>query len=83
MVLTSKTPNFIKLNPVVAERIAYRKLDSSVSHRLGYRLDNRGSIPGRGKDGFFSLRHSVQTGSGAYPANRYQGSYTGDKVTGA
>jgi hypothetical protein len=32
-----------------------------------YRLDDRGSIPGRGKEGISSLRHRVQTGSGAHP----------------
>jgi hypothetical protein len=32
--------------------------------RLGYGLDDRGSIPGRASDGIFPLRHRVQTGSG-------------------
>jgi len=36
--------------------------------RLGYGRDERGSIPGRGNNGTFSLRHSLQTGSGAHPA---------------
>jgi hypothetical protein len=31
-------------------------------------LDDRGSIPGRGSDGIFSLRHHVQTDSEAHPA---------------
>jgi hypothetical protein len=35
--------------------------------RLRYGLDDRGSIPGRGKKGLF--RHSVQTGSGAQPVS--------------
>jgi hypothetical protein len=33
-------------------------------HRLGYGLDDRGSIPGRDNDGIFSHRHSAQTGLG-------------------
>jgi hypothetical protein len=36
--------------------------------RLGYGLDDRGSIPGGGSDDIFSLRHCFQTGSGAHPA---------------
>jgi hypothetical protein len=38
-------------------------------HRLGYGLDDWVSIPGRGKEGNFSLRHSVHTGSGAHTAS--------------
>jgi hypothetical protein len=30
-------------------------------------LEDRGSIPGRGNNGIFSLRHLVQTGSGTHP----------------
>jgi hypothetical protein len=41
--------------------------DSSVDIARGYWLDGRGLIPGRGK--MFFLLHSVQTGSGAYPAS--------------
>jgi hypothetical protein len=36
--------------------------------RLGYEVDNRVSILGRGNDGIFSLRRRVQIGSGANPA---------------
>jgi hypothetical protein len=37
---------------------------------MGYRLDNRGSIPGRGgKMLFFSFLLSVQTDPGAHPAS--------------
>jgi hypothetical protein len=40
-----------------------------------YGLDDRGSIPGRGNDGISSLRHPVQTSSGAPRASyqRYRG----------
>jgi hypothetical protein len=34
---------------------------------MGYRMDSRDSIPGRGKR--FSLLHSIQTGSGIHPAS--------------
>jgi hypothetical protein len=41
---------------------------SSVNMRLGYGLEDRGSIPARGNEGiFFSLHHRVQTGSGVHP----------------
>jgi hypothetical protein len=33
------------------------------------RLDEWGSIPGRGREGIFSLRHRIQTGYGAHPAS--------------
>jgi len=33
---------------------------------LGYGQDDRGSVPGRGKN--FSLRHRVQTSPGSHPA---------------
>jgi hypothetical protein len=51
---------------------------------LGYGLDDRGSIHGRGSD--FSLPHRVQTGSGAHPASYPMGtwdSFPGGKVAGA
>jgi hypothetical protein len=32
-------------------------------------LDDRGLIPGRGKDVSFSIRHRFQTGSGTHPAS--------------
>jgi hypothetical protein len=50
-------------------------------HRLGYGLDDRGSIPGRGNDGILSLLHHVQTGSGAHIASYPMG--TGSKEVGA
>jgi hypothetical protein len=37
--------------------------------RLGYGLEDRGSIIGKRNDGTFSLRHRVQIGSGAHPAS--------------
>jgi hypothetical protein len=46
---------------------------------LGYGLDNRGSIPGRGKEVNFSLPHRVQTGLGTHPVGT-DGSYNGDEV---
>jgi len=36
--------------------------------RLGYGVDDSGSLPGRDIGGIFSLRHWVQIGSGAHPA---------------
>jgi hypothetical protein len=51
---------------------------------MGYGLDSRGSIPLRGK--FFSLPHSVQTGSGSNPASYPMdtgGSILWDKGAGA
>jgi hypothetical protein len=36
---------------------------------VGYWLDDQGSIPGKGSSEIFSLRHRVQTGSGAHPAS--------------
>jgi hypothetical protein len=44
-----------------------RSRGSSVS--IGYGLDDRVSIPNRFDDGISSLRHNVQTGSGAHPAS--------------
>jgi hypothetical protein len=46
-------------------------LDSSVSIKTGYRLESRGSIPGRDKE--FSLFHSFHTGSEAYLASYTMG----------
>jgi hypothetical protein len=56
--------------------------DSSVGITTGYRLDGRGSIPGRGKR--FSVFHRVQNGSGVHPAPYKmgtEGSFPKDKVT--
>jgi len=51
---------------------------------VGYGLDGRSSIPGRGKDESFSLRHRVLTASGAHPASYPMGTgcYLGNKVDG-
>jgi len=38
--------------------------DTSVCQRLYYWLHDRGSIPGKGNDVFYSLHHRVWTGSG-------------------
>jgi len=43
-------------------------------------MDDRVSIPGRGKDGIFFLRRHIQTGSGAHPASHPMG--TGDSSLG-
>jgi hypothetical protein len=58
--------------------------DSSVGTAMGYGLDSRGSIPGRGRD--TSLPHGVQACSGAHPASYPSGtggSYSEGKATGA
>jgi hypothetical protein len=49
-----------------------RSRGSSVSIMSDYGLDDRGSIPGRGK-GYFSSSLCVQTGSGAHPASSTMG----------
>jgi len=54
-------------------------------YRLGYRLEDRGSVPSRVSDGKFSLRHRVQTGSGVRPTSYPMGnggSFHGGKATG-
>jgi hypothetical protein len=43
-------------------------------------MDDRGSIPGKGNYEIFSLRHRVQTGSGAHPASYPMG--TGGNAAG-
>jgi hypothetical protein len=48
--------------------------------KLGYGMDNRGSVPARGNDGSFSLQHCVQTGSGAHPSSYPMG--TGSSFPG-
>jgi hypothetical protein len=61
--------------------LLYGKLGSSVSIVSDYRLDDRGSIPGKGKD-FPSIR-CVQTGSGAHPASctmGTEGPFSGGKA---
>jgi hypothetical protein len=42
--------------------VSLNTLDNSAGIATNYRLEGRGSIPGRGKR--FPLFHSVQTGSG-------------------
>jgi hypothetical protein len=41
---------------------------SSVCTAMGYRLDDRGSVPGR-RQKYFSLLHIVQPGSGTHPGS--------------
>jgi len=51
---------------------------------VGYGLDDRLSIPGRGRD--FSHLHRVQTDSGAHPASYPMGSggrFPGGRTAGA
>jgi hypothetical protein len=36
---------------------------------LGWELNDQSSILGRAREGIFSLRHSIQTGSGAHPVS--------------
>jgi hypothetical protein len=52
---------------------------------MSYGLDNRGSVPGRGRD--FSLHHRLQTGSGVHPISYtctivIRGSFPGVKRPG-
>jgi hypothetical protein len=57
---------------------------SSVGIATCYRLDGRGSVPGRSKR--LSLLHRVQTGSGAHPTSYPMGTkgiFSGDKDVGA
>jgi hypothetical protein len=59
--------------------------DGSVSIVIGYGLDDRGSIPDRGKEGKFFLRHRVQIGSGVHLtsyATGIGGSYLRGKAAG-
>jgi hypothetical protein len=44
---------------------------AQIVQRLGYALNDGGSIHGKGRG--FSLRHCVQTGSGAHPASSPMG----------
>jgi hypothetical protein len=61
--------------------------DSSVGIALGYGLDDRGSrIRFPVGAGNFSLRHSVQNGSGTHPASypvSARGSFPGGKAAAA
>jgi len=56
------------------------------SFSIETRLDDRGLVPGSGNDGIFSLRHRVQTLSGAYPTTSAVGTggyFRGVKAVGA
>jgi len=51
--------------------------------RLGYRLDDWDSLPGRSNDGIFSLYHCIHNSAGAYPPSYprgTRGSYPRGKV---
>jgi len=49
---------------------ATHSLPSSAEvYRLGYGLDDMGSIPERDGDGILSLHHSIHTDSGGHPAS--------------
>jgi hypothetical protein len=72
---------FVCFTPFVKSR------DSSVGIALGYELDDRGCrVRFPAGAGNFSLHHSVQNGSGAYPASYpmgIRGSFPGGKAAGA
>jgi hypothetical protein len=55
-------------------------LDRPVDLETRLRAGHPCSSPGGGNDGFFSLQHRVQTGSGAHPASHQMG--TGDLTPG-
>jgi hypothetical protein len=48
-------------------RLKYLWTVAQSVYRLGYMMEDRGSIPNRGNDGIVSRR--VQTGSGSHPAS--------------
>jgi len=53
---------------------------------LGYEMDDRGSIPGKGRKGIVSLHHLVQTCSEVHPVScpmGTEGSLPGGKAAGA
>jgi hypothetical protein len=54
--------------------------DRLLSMGLDYGLEDRGSIPGRGNDEIFFLRHRVRTDSEAHPASYSMG--IGDFIHG-
>jgi hypothetical protein len=64
VVLILKLKMFLNINYTKSYRSSR---DSSVGIATDYRLDSRGSIPGRDKN--FSLLHSVQTAFEALPAS--------------
>jgi hypothetical protein len=79
--IRSKQTSLIFSSPVSQnnEVIAY----PTVGIATGCRLDGRGSIPGMGQ--YFSILHSVQTGSGARPSSYTidtWGPFPGIKVAG-
>jgi hypothetical protein len=49
------------------EEVKFKTWDSLISVVMGYRLDDRFSVPGRTND--FSSLHNIQASSGAYPAS--------------
>jgi hypothetical protein len=46
---------------------AFESQGSSISVQT--RLDDQGSVPGRGNDGIFSLHHCIQTSPGTHPTS--------------
>jgi hypothetical protein len=59
----------LPLLPVFITHTRYKINIFTVPTVLFYGLDDRGSIPGRGGEGIFSLLRRVHTGSGAHPAS--------------
>jgi hypothetical protein len=58
---------------------------NGVAQSLGYGMDDKDSIPGRGNGRMFSLRHSLKTGSETHPTSYPRVSacsYRGGKVSG-
>jgi hypothetical protein len=55
--------------PILIERTE----ETQSVYSLGYRLDDRVSIPSRGNNEMFSPRHRVLTGSGAHPTSYQMG----------
>jgi hypothetical protein len=75
----SYIPEVGTVNFIHCHTISYNSFDSSLGLVTGCGLDGRSSIRGRGRD--FCVLHSVQAGSGTYPAFCLLG--IGGKTAGA
>jgi hypothetical protein len=67
--MSSRTALINKRNDIVETGLLQNTIERQKSwdnSASGYELDDRGQIPGRGRN--FSLRHRVLTGSEAHPA---------------
>jgi hypothetical protein len=77
---------FCYFNLIVCMCVRVRACLRSVIIEIGYGLHERGSLHCKGSDETFSLRHRVQTSSGARPASypmANMGSFSGGKAAGA